>query len=408
MLLPHVTARVATIKAATIGVALCVFLAAPVVSFAQGTGTTTGTGTATGTGQGTGPGTMPGHDTAQQPAAPDEYPRLKITGFADLTFNTTKYVDGPRGFNEGQFVLHMASALSPRVTFFGELSFTPRSDAGTGSPPATGFNAEVERMILRLDHSDRLKVSVGRYHTPISWWNTYFHHGSWLQTSISRPEMVQFGTRLMPIHFVGALAEGTVPAGGMNLTYQGGVGNGRSSVISRAGDPGDSNGTRAYLINAFLKPDAAYGLQAGGAYYHDLITLAAPDGRDFKERIYSGYAVWNKEDPEIIAEFSAIRHEQDIGGPVTWTYAYYFQAGYRLPQFNRLWKPYYRYEHIGVNPLDAVYLVNPVNNLQEGNTLGVRYDMSAFAALKVEYRNYLRVEGQPRNYGGFLQVCFTF
>src|SRR2546425_487175 len=155
--------------------------------------------------------------------------------------------------------------------------------SATGSPPATGFNAEVERAIIRFDHSDKLKVSFGRYHTPINWWNTAFHHGQWLQTTISRPEMVQFGGRFIPVHFVGALVEGGVPAGGWNLNYQAGVGNGRGSVISRSGDFGDNNNNRAWLVNVFTKPDVAFGLQVGGSVYFDRITSA---GRpEFSERI---------------------------------------------------------------------------------------------------------------------------
>jgi hypothetical protein len=91
-------------------------------------------------------------------------------------------------------------------------------------------------MILRFDRSDTLKLSVGRYHTPINFWNTAFHHGQWLQTTVTRPEMIQFGGKLLPVHFVGGLMEGAVPAGGLDLHYQVGVGNGRSSVISRGGD----------------------------------------------------------------------------------------------------------------------------------------------------------------------------
>ncbi len=83
--------------------------------------------------------------------------------------------------------------MSPRVTYFGELSFTARTDAGLGLPPAPGFNVEVERSLIRFDQSDYFKISFGRYHTPINYWNDTFHHGSWLQTSVSRPEMTQFG-----------------------------------------------------------------------------------------------------------------------------------------------------------------------------------------------------------------------
>ena len=38
----------------------------------------------------------------------------------------------------------MASELSARTTFFGEISFSPRTDAGTGSQAVTGYNVEVE------------------------------------------------------------------------------------------------------------------------------------------------------------------------------------------------------------------------------------------------------------------------
>src|SRR5437870_10146580 len=92
------------------------------------------------------------------PAAAPEYPSLHMAGFANIDFAAQNKSAGTRGFSEGQFVLHFAAALSPHVSTFSELSFTPRADAGTGTPSATGFNAEVERLIIRFDRSDQLKV----------------------------------------------------------------------------------------------------------------------------------------------------------------------------------------------------------------------------------------------------------
>ncbi len=332
---------------------------------------------------------------AADPAAHD--------GLGNVDFAAQRSSEGPRGFSEGQFVLHLASALSPRVNFFGELSFTPRADAGTGSPAATGFNAEVERIIIRFDHSDRLKVSFGRYHTPINWWNTAFHHGSWLQTTINRPEMAQFGGRFIPVHFVGALAEGAIPASGWNINYQAGIGNGRGSVLSRGGDAGDDNARPAYLLNLFTKPDRAFGLQAGGSMYFDRVTI--PGRPESDERIVAAHAVWQRGDPEFIAEIAHARHEQVGGGPTRSNLAYYVQAAYRLPALARLWKPYYRFEHIDIDAADVTFAGIP--NL-DGSTLGVRYDISNYAAVKSEVRARRRVEHQPRNNGWFLQICFTF
>jgi hypothetical protein len=342
-----------------------------------------------------------GHDDHPVPAV--EYPSFHLTGFADVNFASQEVSEGARGFTEGQFVLHMASALSARVNVFGELSFSPRADAGTGTPPATGYNAEVERAIIRFDASDQFKVSFGRYHTPINWWNTAYHHGQWLQTTISRPEMIQFGGRFLPVHFIGALVEGSVPASGLNVGYQAGIGNGRGNVISRGGDAGDNNDRPAYLVNGFVRPDGLYGLQVGASAYFDRISLA---GRpEYDEQIFAAHAVWQHENPELIAEVADVRHEQVGGGLTSSNFAYYAQAAYRLPAPARLWKPYYRFERINIAATDPIFTTVPK---LVGSTIGVRYDITNFAAIKSEVRIRRRVADQPRSNGWFLQVAFTF
>lgn len=333
-----------------------------------------------------------------------QYPSLRISGFGDVNFEATTESESGEAFSLGQLALHMISELSPRVTFFGEVSFSPRADAGTGSPAATGFNVEVERMILRWDQSDRLKLSVGRYHTPINYWNTAYHHGQWLQTTITRPEMIRFGSRLLPVHFVGGLVEGAVPAAGWNLNYKAGVGNGRASVISRAGDAGDSNDDMAFLANVFVKPDQIYGLEFGGSAYLDDVTLG-PSTPSVNEQIVSGYVVWHKETPEIIAEFAGVRHDDPLRASPTWATAYYVQVAYRLPSADAPWKPYLRFEHIDVDDGDRVLAAVEDLDLV---TLGMRFDMSDFAALKGEYRSWERGGGPSREHGLFLQVSFTF
>jgi hypothetical protein len=347
----------------------------------------------------TGAGAQPQESTV----VVSEYPSLHLTGFGNVDFSAQQRSEGARGFSEGQFVLHLASALSPRVNIFGELSFTPRADAGSGTPAATGFNAEVERIIVRFDRSDQLKVGFGRYHTPINWWNTAFHHGQWLQTSIGRPEMVQFGGRFIPVHFVGALAEGSLPAGGWHLNYQAGVGNGRGNVISRGGDAGDNNARPAWVMNVFTTPDRIFGLQIGGSLYLDRVSVA---GRpEFDERIVAANAVWLHENPELIAEFAQVRHQQVGGGLSATNRAYYVQAAYRLPMRARLWKPYYRFEHIAIDALDPVFAGVP--NL-DGSIYGVRWDISTYAAIKAEGRSRRRASNEATHNGAFLQVAFTF
>ena len=352
------------------------------------------------------PGAMPDHvmgqDVSGTPAGSASFPSLHIAGFSDINFQATDRKGATSGFNEGQFILHLSSALSSRVTYFGELSITARTDAGIGSPPATGFNVEVERSIIRFDQNDHLKVSFGRYHTPINFWNTAFHHGSWLQTTISRPEMVEFGGSLIPVHFIGAQAEGTFALNGLNLHYNSGIGNGRGTVISRGGDFGDINNNRAWLFNVFAQPDHPYGLRFGASVYRDKINpIIAPAAREW---IQSAHIVWQKENPELIAEFSNITHT-GIGGNTQFnSQAWYVQAAYRIPLGDNKWKPYYRFEYIHIPRGDKIFAA--VSSLA-GSSAGIRYDLTSFAALKFEYRRQRR-PGIPQVNGLFAQTSFTF
>ena len=131
----------------------------------------------------------------------------------------------------GQMVGHVIADLDERFTFFSEVSVTGRDN---------GYSIEVERALVRYDFSDAFKISVGRFHTPVGYWNAAFHHGSWLQTSVARPEMIKFGSRFIPTHFVGLIAEGGMPASPLRLGYSLGVGNGRAANIARAGTPATS------------------------------------------------------------------------------------------------------------------------------------------------------------------------
>jgi hypothetical protein len=341
------------------------------------------------------------HDHGSMPSS-SVFPAMRWTGFTDLNFSATDQRGSRSGFNEGQFILHVSSALSSRVSYFGELSIVARTDAGLGAPPAPGFNVEVERSIIRYDQSDKLKLSFGRYHTPINYFNTAYHHGSWLHTTIARPEMTQFGGSFIPVHFVGALAEGALPAGGLNLNYNAGVGNGRSTAINRSGDFGDVNNNRAWLFNLFVKPDRLYGLQVGGSVYRDKITSAAGE---FREWIHSAHLVWNRESLEFLSEVANVHHE--AVGPLKTasnSIAYYLQTAYKLPGLEKSWKPYYRFEYIHIPRSDTLFRLVPSANT---SIIGLRYDFSAFAALKFEYRNIGR-PGQPRVNGAFAQTSFVF
>ena len=327
------------------------------------------------------------------PAGEAHYPSLRFQGFADVDFSATNDHVTPSGFNMGQFVLHLSSPLSKKVSAFGEISFNARPN---------GFLVELERAFIRYDYNDHFKASFGRFHTPINYWNTTFHHGLWLQTTISRPEMVQFGGRFIPVHFVGMLAEGNIPSGKAGLGYVAGIGNGRGSILSRGGDAGDINNNRAWFVNVFSRPSKPFGLQIGGAVYGDKLTPGG--GPEFGELITSGYVVWTKETPEVIAEFANVRHRQLITSQIFNSQAFYVQVAYRLPWDEKHWKPYYRFEYINRPETEPILGVPDLVR----SILGVRYDISDYAAFKAEYRHSRREPATSKVDGVFLQTSFTF
>jgi hypothetical protein len=345
----------------------------------------------------TGPGQAPHqHDVQEQQTATVQqmethFPSLQIRGFGDVDFSTTDQ-KGTSGFNLGQLDLHLASALSHKVSYFGEITFNAQP---------TGYTVEVERNIIRYDYNDYFKLSFGRYHTPIGYWNTAFHHGAWLQTTISRPEMVRFGGTFIPVHFVGFLAEGNIPSGGAGLSYNVGVGNGRGSMISRPGDAGDNNDNRAWVANIYSRPQRFYGLQLGASVYRDKITLA---GGDLREWITAAHLVWTKETPEFLAEFANVNHRAVLTNLSTNSQAFYVQLAYRLPWFERSVKPYYRFEYTHTPLSEKVF----TNQDLIGSILGARYDISSYAAFKAEYRYTKHQIAEPYVNGVFFQTAFTF
>jgi hypothetical protein len=331
----------------------------------------------------------------------EQLPSLHLRGFADVDFSATDQHGGTNGFNMGQFILQITSPLTERVAFFGEVSLTAQP---------SNYSVDLERAFIRYELNDYFKVSFGRYHTPINYWNTAFHHGLWLQTTIARPDMIRFGGRFEPVHFIGLLTEGNIPSGRLGLGYDVGLGNGRSSILSRPGDTGAANNSPAWVTNVFARP--IRGLQFGGSFYGDKISPspALPGNPQVKELISSAHLVWNKETPEFLAEFANVHHRNMLTGAGYDSRAFYAQLGYRLPGLAHRWKPYYRFERTEIPPNEPVFAVSDpalaVVNLT-GSTLGVRYDFTDFAAFKMEYRN-TKKGSEPAFNGAYFQTSFTF
>ena len=301
-------------------------------------------------------------------------PQFNIIGFGDISYISR---DGTSrdGFTIGQAVAHLSASLGNSMSVFGEFSATGKD---------SGYSLGVERLIVKYDFSDLFKLSAGRYHTPIGYWNSAFHHGAWLQTTITRPEMIKFGSRIVPIHFIGLLLEGTLPRNALGLSYHAGFGNGRHANVALSGDAGDINDDKAWMVQLRAAPDRYFGLEFGLGFYSDEIRPS--DRPDIKESTVSAYAAWTRESPEIIFEYLYSSHEllsdSSVSGDVN---AWYAQFAYRLKDDLSQWKPYARLEKSDVDNTDPLLFDQGLDF--EAGVLGVRWDFNPYAALKAEYRN---------------------
>ena len=70
-------------------------------------------------------------------------------------------------------------------------------------------STSIERFQLGWFVTPQTTLWLGRHHSPLGYWNTQFHHGTYLQTSIKRPAISGFDDHggVLPSHISGLFAE---------------------------------------------------------------------------------------------------------------------------------------------------------------------------------------------------------
>jgi len=329
---------------------------------------------------------------AQQPLTASLRPKLNVLLFGGLDFRERQHM-GDYGFAKAQAASHLNLQILDRFSIFSEITLTRKRGN-------TDFIFVVERLFARYDYSDQYKLSFGRYHTPIGYWNSAFHHGSWLQTTVDRPETMKFGSNIVPIHFVGGLLEGNI--GQSNFSYRAGFGNARSDEINEVENNFDNiYSHRAGILGVVYRSTGRNRFEAGTNMLIDKATTAAGQ-INVDEIIFNGYVVLLNETPEIILEYTHAYHDSRLrNGSVNSVYG---QFAYRLASGGGKFKPYVRAEYIGVTSTNP--LLGALNLDYNGILGGVRWDFLPSAAMKVEVRNE-KFEGRDRSTSFWLQLSFV-
>jgi hypothetical protein len=320
---------------------------------------------------------------------------LRIRGFGDVDLHGTDRRGATTSFSLGQLDLFVTSDVSEKFKLLSEIVFE--------ADQKNSFGVDVERLLLQYSPNDLFKLSAGRYHTAIGYYNTAYHHSTWLQTATGRPFLFQFedGGGILPIHNVGVSATGLIPSGRLQLHYVAEIGNGRASrspLDEPVQNVVDENNGKAVNFALFATPEAVRGLQFGFSTYHDHLTPA--NAPRIGELIFAAHAVMVRPNFEWLNEALLIRHALDGSSRVFNTPGFYSQISKRFGSY----RPYFRYQYVNGSNSEPVF---PDVGRRQGPSVGLRFDASESVALKLQYdRTDLR--HQPAFNDLTLQLAFTF
>lgn len=334
---------------------------------------------------------------------------IPVHGFADVGLahsgeHNPIFGKGRKGFNVGSFDLYLTPQFGDRVRSLIELVFEVDHDGDIAT--------DLERLQIGYAFSDAAVAWGGRFHTPYGYWNTAFHHGAQIQTSLSRPRFLEFEDKggILPAHTTGAWLTGALPLAGNRFGYDVYVGNSSSlrventattlsannaaafnSQVSAGGYAGGGalnmkmaggdSGSYMTGFNAWIEPRAIDGLRLGVHGLGGSITDDSADRNRTRLAALGAYGVFASERWEVLGEFYRFNNRDLSGGSGSHrSWAGYLQAGYNSGR----WMPYVRGERASLEQKDNYFAVQEFGRSYRRFVAGLRYDLDPKAALKLE------------------------
>ncbi|OGS90573.1 MAG: hypothetical protein A2Z95_00190 [Gallionellales bacterium GWA2_60_18] len=327
-----------------------------------------------------------------------------LHGFLDAGFAASgqgnAQASGPKGFNVGSFDLYLTPQFGDRAKALVELLFEVKANGH--------LETDLERVQLGYTFSDAATLWAGRVHTPFGYWNTGFHHGAQIQTSILRPKFLDFEEKggIMPSHLTGMWLTGNVRTGDGKINYDLYAGNGPRLEIGSTLSTGTSNPAAGGDDNhqAFVGFNAGYnfgsgavrGLRLGAHGFRGDVN----DSNGSKTGVSMGglYGILVNDDWEIMSEYYRFHDTVKTltaGATVTTAVgnahtsnAWFAQAARNFGQ----WTPFARAEKSALDRNDPYFFYQTGGLSYSRQTLGLRYDLDYSSAIKVEV-NSTHIDG---------------
>ncbi|MBL8473339.1 MAG: hypothetical protein KF778_03795 [Rhodocyclaceae bacterium] len=316
---------------------------------------------------------------------------LPVHGFADVGMrrsgeNNAVFGKGNKGAAVGLFDLYLSPQFGDHVKALVELAVEVDRDGGAA--------IDLERLQAGYAFNDALTAWIGRFHTPYGYWNTAFHHGAQIQTSILRPRFLDFEDKggILPTHTVGGWLTGALNVGPARVGYDAYAGNAphiegatptapsllrRGELNMRAAGSGSHQTSTGF--NLWVSPRSLSALRIG---LHGLRANVADDlANNTRLNMLGGYGVFIDDNWEVLGEYYHFRNRDLSGASGTHgSNASYLQAGYN---FGRV-TPFARAERTRLDQTDNYFGSQLFGRSYDRFALGMRYDLNAKSALKFE------------------------
>ena len=329
--------------------------------------------------------------------------------FGDVSYQGNSQKNTADSFVQGQFDLYATQKIDPKTRVFVEMVF----EAG----PDNAYGLDLERLNITRQLTPGLSVAWGRFHTPIGYWNTAYHHGALIQDTVFRPTFLDFedgNGAIFPTHIIGIMADGKVSTSSGDLNYMLAVGNGSSINTENPGateiDVHNVQDTqdKKMVVGAVNYKMSSVPLQVGVFALHDPFAESGAAGSTASGVGYGsdliGMQVWGADVRyashgfDMIAESYNIENKDKVGNAGSnKASAYYVQFGYRVT--DKL-KPIYRYENVDYLTKDPYfqYLGTPEGGR---HVLDLRYDLDDTNALKFEVSRFEPVQTGVKSYTSY-------
>lgn len=259
---------------------------------------------------------------------------------------------------------------------------------------------DVERLQIGWLINSNNTIWLGRFHNPEGYWNTQYHHGAFMQTTVDRPVIHTFEDEggVIPSHLTGLALEGSHSAEHTwNYTFALGAGPTYETdehklepldVLSPRGDPHKLSGT----IRLSYSPELNSANEVGAFASHTLITGNGNPITGVGQTASGVFANWKWDRTRLTSELFFVTDRVDSP---THSNRGSFANAYLQPEFD--WRPnwilYARVETTWGDQDDAYLALFPEFVLRR-NLAGLRYDFAPHQAVKIEVNRSHRLDDE--------------